>query len=110
MSTTTPEPARQSPSNAVVRFTSYSGGTQVFLASRPDLATLPVEAGMIAFPRLLRGEVDALCARLRDRYDTTVAPGRFFGLADHFRLALGCAPPVLAAGLERLGRALDEAP
>ena len=81
-----------------------------FLASRPDLAALPVEAGMIAFPRLLRGDVDALCARLRDRYDTTVAPGRFFGMPDHFRLALGCAPPVLAAGLERLGRAMDEAP
>jgi aspartate/methionine/tyrosine aminotransferase len=54
--------------------------------------------------------VDGLCSRLRDRYDTTVAPGLFFGLPDHFRLALGCAPPTLAAGIERLGRALDEAP
>jgi aspartate/methionine/tyrosine aminotransferase len=81
-----------------------------FLASRADLAALPVDAGMIAFPRLLKGDVDGLCARLRDRYDTTVVPGLFFGLPDHFRLALGCAPPALAAGLERLGRALDEAP
>jgi aspartate/methionine/tyrosine aminotransferase len=81
-----------------------------FLASRADLAARPVEGGMITFPRLLRGDVDGLCARLRDRYDTTVVPGLFFGLPDHFRLALGCAPPALAAGLERLGRALDEAP
>jgi aspartate/methionine/tyrosine aminotransferase len=81
-----------------------------FLASRPDLAARPVDAGMITFPRLLKGDVDGLCARLRDRYDTTVAPGRVFGLGDPFRLALGCPPATLAAGLERLGRALDEAP
>jgi aspartate/methionine/tyrosine aminotransferase len=80
-----------------------------FLAARDDLACEPVDAGMTAFPRLLSGDVDELCRRLRERHETTVVPGRFFGMADHFRLALGCAPEILAGGLERLARALDEA-
>jgi aspartate/methionine/tyrosine aminotransferase len=63
---------------------------------------------MIAFPRLLRGDVESLCRRLRERHETTVVPGRFFGAPAHFRLALGCAPEILEGGLERLARALDE--
>ena len=46
--------------------------------------------------------------RLRDRHETTVVPGRFFGAPGHFRLALGCLPETLEGGLERLARALDE--
>ncbi len=33
-------------------------GVNAFLAARPDLACAPVDGGMIAFPRLLRGDVD----------------------------------------------------
>ncbi len=79
-----------------------------FLAARPDLECAPVDAGMIAFPRLLRGDVDGLCDRLRERHETTVVPGRFFGARHHFRLALGCPPEVLEGGLARLASALDE--
>jgi len=81
-----------------------------FLAGRNDLECAPVEGGMTAFPRLVSGDVEALCERLRARHDTTVVPGRFFspGSAGHCRLALGCLPEVMAEGLERLGRALDE--
>jgi len=84
-------------------------GANAFLAARPELACPPVDGGMIAFPRLLRGDVDGLCRRLRERHETTVVPGRFFGAPEHFRLALGCPPETLAGGLERLARALDEA-
>jgi aspartate/methionine/tyrosine aminotransferase len=83
-------------------------GANAFLAARPDLACSPVDGGMIAFPRLLRGDVESLCRRLRDRHETTVVPGRFFGAPGHFRLALGCLPETLEGGLERLARALDE--
>jgi aspartate/methionine/tyrosine aminotransferase len=79
-----------------------------FLASREDLACPPVDAGMTAFPRLLRGDVDGLCRRLREFQGTTVVPGRFFGAPAHFRLSLGCAPEILTGGLERLGRTLDD--
>ncbi len=77
-----------------------------FLRSREELDCRPVEGGMITFPRLRGGEVEALCERLR-REETSVVPGRFFGAPDHFRLALGCAPQMLGGGLERLGRVLD---
>jgi hypothetical protein len=83
-------------------------GANAFLAARPDLACAPVDGGMIAFPRLLRGDVESLSRRLRERHETTVVPGRFFGAPAHFRLALGCAPETLEGGLERLARALDE--
>jgi hypothetical protein len=80
-----------------------------FLASRPDLECAPLGGGMIVFPRLRDGDVDALCERLR-RDETTVVPGRFFGAPGHFRLAIGCPPQTLRGGLERLARALDERP
>ena len=64
--------------------------------------------GITAFPRLVRGDVDALDALLRARYDTAIVPGRFFGLADHFRIGVGGPTEMVEAGLERLGAALDE--
>ena len=84
-------------------------GANAFLATRPDLACPPVDGGIIAFPRLLRGDVESLCRRLRERHETTVVPGRFFGAPSHFRLALGCSRETFEEGLERLARALDEA-
>jgi aspartate/methionine/tyrosine aminotransferase len=82
-------------------------GVNAFLAARPELASEPVDGGMIAFPRLLQGSVDSLCLVLRERFETTVVPGRFFGAEGHFRLAIGAEPEVVAEGLVRLGRALD---
>ena len=79
-----------------------------FLDSRDDLEAVRPKYGTVVFPRLLRGEVGALCAVLRERYETTVVPGAFFGLPDHFRLGIGCRSEVLEAGLERLGAGLDE--
>ncbi len=53
--------------------------SNAFLAARPELACEPVDGGMIAFPRLLTGDVESLCELLRERFETTVVPGRFFG-------------------------------
>ncbi len=83
-------------------------GVNAFLAARPELECAPADGGMITFPRLVRGDVDGLCRRLRERFETTVVPGRFFGVPGHFRLALGCPPETLEGGLDRLARALDE--
>jgi aspartate/methionine/tyrosine aminotransferase len=79
-----------------------------FFASRGDLEVAPMTHSVTCFPRLKRGDVDALNARLRAHYDTSIVPGRFFGLADHFRLGIGGPTEMVEAGLERLGRALDE--
>jgi len=81
---------------------------QRFFDGRGDLDVPRLPAGMIAFPRLRRGSVDVLCAVLRDKHDTTVVPGRFFGLSDHFRVSYGRRSETLAGGLEALGTALDE--
>ncbi len=81
---------------------------QRFFDARADLEVPRLQAGMIAFPRLRRGDVDALGKVLREKYETTVVPGRFFGLSEHFRVSYGCLPATLAGGLEGLSAALDE--
>jgi aspartate/methionine/tyrosine aminotransferase len=81
--------------------------TNAFFAGRGELEVAPMLHNVTCFPRLKHGDVDALNGRLRADYDTAIVPGRFFGLADHFRLGVGMATEVLEAGLERLSRALD---
>ena len=77
-----------------------------FLASRDELECTPMTGGITAFPRLLRGDPDMLNRLLRERYDSSIVPGRFFGLADHFRIGVGQPTGIVEAGLERLGAAL----
>jgi aspartate/methionine/tyrosine aminotransferase len=79
-----------------------------FLDSRDDLEVVRPPFGTVVFPRLKRTSVDALCRLLRDKYETTVVPGKFFEMPNHFRLGIGCDSGMLASGLERLGEALDE--
>lgn len=61
------------------------------------------------FPRLRSGESsDRLCRLLREKYETTVVPGSFFERPAHFRVGVAGNTDEMEAGLERLGRALDE--
>lgn len=78
-----------------------------FFASRDDLEVAPMTSGITCFPRRPRGDVDLLNERLRADYDTSIVPGCFFGLADHFRIGVGNPTDIVEAGLERLGAALD---
>lgn len=78
-----------------------------FFASRDDLEIDMPDVGITLFPRW-RGDVDALDARLRERYDTSIVPGRFFGAPDHFRVGIGGDTAIVEEGLARLGKALDE--
>jgi len=79
---------------------------EAFIAAQPRLSWAPPAGGTVGFVRLAGGEVDALVERLERDFDTTVAPGRFFGAPDHFRIGMGMSPEVLEEGLARLGRAL----
>jgi len=81
-----------------------------FLDARRDLACGRPEFGTVVFPRLEHGAVDALCRRLLERYETSVVPGRFFGRPEHFRVGISVPTEMLAEGLERLAKALDEPP
>jgi aspartate/methionine/tyrosine aminotransferase len=79
-----------------------------FLNSRRDLECFRPPAGTVVFPRLTHGDPHAFFKLLRDKYETTVVPGEFFEMPQHFRLGIGGETPALRAGLERLSAALDE--
>ena len=79
-----------------------------FLRARKDLAWTEQDYGTVAFPRLLRADVEKLCILLAEKYETVVVPGRFFESPQHIRIGLGCATETLSEGLARLGAALDE--
>ena len=79
-----------------------------FLDSRGDLECLRPNGGTVAFPRLARGNPEKFFDLLREKYKTTVAPGKFFEMPQHFRIGIGCKTDELRGGLERLGAALDE--
>jgi aspartate/methionine/tyrosine aminotransferase len=79
-----------------------------FLEERDELETGRSEYGTVVFPRLKSGRVEELCALLREKYDTTLVPGRFFEMPDHFRLGFVGDPEMVVEGISRLGKALDE--
>ena len=79
-----------------------------FLDTREDLEVIRPEFGTVMFPRVRRGTADELCRLLHEKYETSVVPGSFFEMPAHFRVGIAGDTDVLAAGLERLGKALDE--
>ena len=78
-----------------------------FLDTREDLETVRPAYGTIAFPRLLK-PADELCGLLQEKYETSVVPGRFFDMPEHFRIGIAGDSETLEKGLNRLGSALDE--
>ncbi|HKQ07369.1 MAG TPA: aminotransferase class I/II-fold pyridoxal phosphate-dependent enzyme [Blastocatellia bacterium] len=79
-----------------------------FLESRRDLESFRPRFGTVVSPRLRHGQVDDLCALLREKYETSIVPGRFFEMPEHFRIGIGIPGDILREGLARLGAALDE--
>ena len=79
-----------------------------FLDAAPQLAAVRPDFGTTVFPRLLHPDVDAFCELLREKYQTSVVPGSFFEMSDHFRLGFAGDTESLMAGLERLQLALAE--
>ena len=79
-----------------------------FLDSRRDLECFRPLAGTVVFPRLTRGNAEDFFRLLREIYETTVVPGTFFEMPQHFRIGIGGDTEILRAGLERLSAALDE--
>lgn len=79
-----------------------------FLDSRSDLECFRPPAGTVVFPRLHRGDPEAFFDLLRNRYQTSVVPGSFFEMPQHFRIGIGGETAPLHAGLAQLSAALDE--
>jgi aspartate/methionine/tyrosine aminotransferase len=94
--------------NARQRLDSHRQILNDFLDSRDDLETIRPARGSIMFPRVKHGRCEPLCELLREKYETTVVPGKFFELPDHFRIGMGGDTETFTEGLSRLGSALDE--
>lgn len=85
-----------------------AGVVETFFDARDKLAVASPICGTVSFPRLLCGAVEEFSALLQCKYETSVVPGRFFGLGNHFRIGIGCETDMLKEGLDRIGQALDE--
>lgn len=79
-----------------------------FLASRDDVDYCWPQYGTIVFPRLRQGDTEAFCRMLREKFETSVVHGSFFESPDHFRMGVGIATKEVRAGLEQLGKALEQ--
>jgi len=79
-----------------------------FLDTRKDLEVIRPEFGTVMFPRVRQGTSERLCQLLREKYETSVVPGKFFEMPDHFRIGITAETSVVDEGLNRLGKALDE--
>ena len=77
------------------------------LGNHPALEQVIFDHGTTIFPRLREGDGDALFEKLQSRFETSVVPGRYFGLKDHFRVGLGGDPAMTRKGLERVAEALN---
>jgi len=86
----------------------YRALIESFLDSRRDLECFRPPAGTVFFPRLTHGDPETFIKLLREKYETTVVPGTFFEMPQHFRIGIGGDTAGLRAGLERLSAALDD--
>lgn len=79
-----------------------------FVAGRDDVECMPAEHGITAFPLWRGGGTERLDELLRSKHDTSIVPGRWFEMPNHFRIGLGGDTGMLKDGLARIGAALDE--
>ena len=78
-----------------------------FLDSNQGVSAARTEFGTTAVLRLLNGQIEAFLTRLRDEYETTAVPGRFFELPNHFRIGMGVDSEMFREGLRRISLALS---
>jgi aspartate/methionine/tyrosine aminotransferase len=81
---------------------------QALLDAQQELDVFRPEHGTIVCPGLRRGEAEEFVQLLREKYETSVVPGRFFDMPQHFRVGIGGEPEMTREGLERLRCALGE--
>ena len=79
-----------------------------FLRNREDLEAVSTSFGTTSFPWLPNVDVEELSNLLVAKYETAVVPGRFFESPQHIRIGLCCEPENFNAGIERVGKAMDE--
>jgi aspartate/methionine/tyrosine aminotransferase len=79
-----------------------------FLDSRDDLEFLRPPAGTVVFPRVKQGKAEQFIRLLREKYETSVVPGHFFQMPEHFRIGIGGSNDLLQTGLDLISSALEK--
>ncbi len=79
-----------------------------FFDARDYVDVVRNDFGTTSFPRLRTGNAEKLCSLLEEKYDTAVVSGRFFESPQHIRIGICCEPKMFEAGIERLGKALND--
>lgn len=79
-----------------------------FLHSAENISTFWPAYGTIVFPKLLSGSTEELYRILREKYETSVAPGEYFDMPGHFRVGIGGETDMTKEGLVRLRQALKD--
>jgi hypothetical protein len=79
-----------------------------FASARDSIECMSTDHGITTFPRWRGGDTERLDAHLRERYDASVVPGRWFEMPDHFRVGFGMPTEEFEEALNRLGSALDD--
>src|SRR5437667_4405265 len=77
-----------------------------FLVQQSALSAVWTDWGTTSFVQLRAGNADDFFERLRTDFDTSVVPGRFFEMPDHFRIGMGVNTEMFGDGLDRIDRAL----
>jgi aspartate/methionine/tyrosine aminotransferase len=76
-----------------------------FLDTTPGVSAVRTRWGTTSFPRLVKGGMETFWGRLMWEHDTSVVPGRFFGMPEHFRIVMGVNSEMFREGLRRIARA-----
>jgi len=76
------------------------------LGGHPAIELTIPAVGTTAFPRLMRGNVDGFCEFLREGYETSVVPGKYFERPGYFRVGIPGEVAMTREGLTRLAAAL----
>jgi aspartate/methionine/tyrosine aminotransferase len=78
-----------------------------FLEREPKVQAVRTEWGSTSFARLRDGGAEKFVDLLKQEFDTSVVPGRFFEMPDHFRVGFGMESEDFAEGVSRIGQALE---
>jgi aspartate/methionine/tyrosine aminotransferase len=79
-----------------------------FLVRQSALSAVWTDWGTTSFVQLRDGNTDDFLERLRTKFDTSVVPGRFFEMPDHFRIGMGANTEMFTEGLNRISQALGD--
>jgi aspartate/methionine/tyrosine aminotransferase len=72
-----------------------------------DVSAVQTPFGTTSFLGLKERSSDKFLGKLREVYETSAVPGRFFGMPAHFRIGMGVNTEMLAEGLRRFALALQ---